>query len=121
MRISLAIGVVALSLCAGAPPGLGATRDPAVPHILSLHDQAVMRDAWLLRRLETVLPALMEREGIDMWLLVAREYNEDPVVTASSTRCPSGAGAGSGSGWRKTPISTARRCASSTDVSNGCT
>lgn len=81
MRTSLAIGVVVLSLCAGALPGLGAARDPAVPGILSLHEQAVMRDTWLLRRLETVLPALMEREGIDMWLLVAREYNEDPVVT----------------------------------------
>ena len=28
----------------------------------------------------TVVPMLMRREGIDMWILIAREYNEDPVV-----------------------------------------
>jgi len=80
MRRSLVIGIVALSIGAGSFSGLGAAGDPAVPHILSLHDQAVMRDTWLHRRFDTVLPALMEREGIDMWLLIAREYNEDPVV-----------------------------------------
>ncbi|MBA2670277.1 MAG: aminopeptidase P family protein [Gemmatimonadetes bacterium] len=60
--------------------GLRAASDPTVPAILSLREQASLRDAWLERRLETVLPALMERHGIDMWLLIAREYNEDPVM-----------------------------------------
>lgn len=39
-----------------------------------------MRDAWLAERLETVVPALMREQGIDMWVLIAREYAEDPVV-----------------------------------------
>lgn len=30
-------------------------------------------------RLETVLPTLMREQGIDMWLVIAREYNDDPV------------------------------------------
>jgi Xaa-Pro aminopeptidase len=54
--------------------------DPRVPAILDLREQAAVRDAWLQKRLETVVPALMRREGIDLWLLVAREYNEDPVI-----------------------------------------
>ncbi|HMQ34881.1 MAG TPA: M24 family metallopeptidase [Chloroflexaceae bacterium] len=48
--------------------------------ILPLSEQAALRNAWLRRRLETVLPELMARAGLDMWLVVAREYNEDPVL-----------------------------------------
>ncbi len=48
--------------------------------ILPLRRQAEVRDAWLEERLRTVLPEVMRREGIDMWLVVAREYNEDPVL-----------------------------------------
>lgn len=31
-------------------------------------------------RIDSLLPQLMEREGIDMWILISREYNEDPVM-----------------------------------------
>ena len=34
----------------------------------------------LAERLETIIPAIMRAEGIDLWLLVAREYFEEPVV-----------------------------------------
>jgi Xaa-Pro aminopeptidase len=67
-------------------PSLGArllaaeVDDPRVPDILDLREQAAVRDTWLKQRLETVIPALMRREGIDLWLLIAREYNEDPVI-----------------------------------------
>lgn len=54
--------------------------DPGIPGILGLREQAELRDAWLAKRLDTVVPMLMRREGIDTWLLIAREYNEDPVV-----------------------------------------
>ena len=53
--------------------------DPAVPDILDLRAQATVRDAWLGQRLDTVIPMLMRREGIDMWLVINREYAEDPV------------------------------------------
>lgn len=51
-----------------------------MPHILSLQEQGELRDQWLQQRMKTVLPAIMQREGIDMWVLIAREYNEDPVL-----------------------------------------
>lgn len=51
-----------------------------MPHVLSLQSQAKVQDAWLKERMTTVLPGLMRREGIDMWLIIAREYNEDPVL-----------------------------------------
>ncbi len=51
-----------------------------MPHILSLKQQGELRDQWLQQRMETVLPDIMQREGIDIWILIAREYNEDPVL-----------------------------------------
>jgi len=48
--------------------------------LLPLRQQADITNRWLLHRLDTVLPEIMRREGIDMWLVVAREYNEDPVI-----------------------------------------
>jgi hypothetical protein len=51
-----------------------------LPVILSLKDRATLEDKLLEERLETLLPQLMRKEGIDMWLVIAREYNEDPVV-----------------------------------------
>ena len=48
--------------------------------ILPLRQQAAIRNQWLKQRLDTFLPELMSREGFDMWLIIAREYNEDPVI-----------------------------------------
>ncbi len=48
--------------------------------ILPLRAQAEVRNRWLKQRLDEFLPALMVREGFDMWIIAAREYNEDPVI-----------------------------------------
>jgi len=50
------------------------------PAILSMKERAQLIDQWLEYRLDTVVPDLMRREGIDMWVLIAQEYNEDPVL-----------------------------------------
>jgi Xaa-Pro aminopeptidase len=34
---------------------------------------------WFQKRFDTVMPQLMARTGIDMWIIVSREYNDDPV------------------------------------------
>ncbi len=49
------------------------------PSILGLKEQAQLVDGWLKLRLETVLPEVMRREKTDMWIVICREYNEDPV------------------------------------------
>lgn len=48
--------------------------------ILPMRDRAAVVDAWLAERIDQVLPMLMARTGIDLWLISAREYNEDPVI-----------------------------------------
>jgi Xaa-Pro aminopeptidase len=54
--------------------------DPTRTVPLPLREQADVRDRWLTQRLLDVLPGLMDRAGIDLWLVVGREYNEDPVL-----------------------------------------
>ncbi len=48
--------------------------------ILPLRQRADVRNNWLAERLDQALPELMRREGFDMWIVAAREYNEDPVI-----------------------------------------
>jgi hypothetical protein len=45
----------------------------------TLREQAPVRQAWLAERLERVLPRVMREQGVDMWIVPVREYNEDPV------------------------------------------
>ncbi|MGI9594372.1 MAG: M24 family metallopeptidase [Patiriisocius sp.] len=48
--------------------------------ILPERERASLRDEILKDRFDTLLPKLMDDTGIDMWLVIAREYNEDPVM-----------------------------------------
>jgi Xaa-Pro aminopeptidase len=56
-------------------------RDVTYPtgRVLTHREQAPLVKGWIVKRFDTLLPALMRREGIDMWILVSREYNDDPV------------------------------------------
>jgi Xaa-Pro aminopeptidase len=48
--------------------------------VMSLKDQAAWRDSVLEKRLTVLLPDLMERTSIDVWVIIGAEYNEDPVL-----------------------------------------
>ena len=48
--------------------------------ILFMEERAKTVDRLLSIRLRDLPAKLMRREGLDMWVLIAREYNEDPVV-----------------------------------------
>ncbi|HEU4563041.1 MAG TPA: M24 family metallopeptidase [Gemmatimonadaceae bacterium] len=48
----------------------------------TLREQAAVQQRWLEQRMDSVLPALMRRYGIDMWVVPMREYNEDPVFSS---------------------------------------
>lgn len=55
---------------------------PSLPPILSLRERAEIENRILAERLDSIIPAIMREQGIDMWLLVAREYFEEPVVAS---------------------------------------
>ncbi|MAZ26154.1 MAG: Xaa-Pro aminopeptidase [Cytophagaceae bacterium] len=48
--------------------------------ILQERDRAELVDQILKDRFAHIVPNLMDRTGIDMWILISREYNEDPVL-----------------------------------------
>jgi Xaa-Pro aminopeptidase len=50
------------------------------PVILSQREQARVIDELLEDRLRNVLPGLMRTTGVDMWVVISREYNEDPII-----------------------------------------
>jgi Xaa-Pro aminopeptidase len=52
----------------------------AQPKILSERERAEVIDELLEDKMTNLLPKLMRKEGIDMWILISREYNEDPVM-----------------------------------------
>ncbi len=80
MRQTSAKILLAAALAAAfALPSPAAAPADGIPSILSLKEQARVFDGWLRTRLDTVLPEIMRREKIDMWLVICREYNEDPV------------------------------------------
>ena len=47
--------------------------------VLTHREQSALVRGWLEQRFKTILPEIMRREGIDMWIIVSREYNDDPV------------------------------------------
>ena len=49
-------------------------------HILPLLERAALFDEIQKERIEKLLPDLMQEQNLDMWVLITREYNEDPVV-----------------------------------------
>jgi Xaa-Pro aminopeptidase len=73
-----AILVLLLAGCATALDSStpSATMPPPIP---TLREQEAIRQEWLRLRLERVLPELLRKHGIAMWIVNMREYNEDPV------------------------------------------
>ena len=59
-------------------PALEATESPD-NRILTHRQQAVLIKGFIEKRFDALLPRLMRETGIDMWIIVSREYNDDPV------------------------------------------
>ncbi|MDG1529273.1 MAG: M24 family metallopeptidase [Polaribacter sp.] len=49
-------------------------------NILNEKDRAILRDEIIEDRFNNLLPKLMDETNIDMWVVISREYNEDPVI-----------------------------------------
>ena len=50
------------------------------PVILPERHRAAVIDEILEERMDNLLPKLMRERGIDMWVIISREYNEDPIM-----------------------------------------
>jgi len=70
MKFRIILVILMISVNAFAQPA----------EILSMRDRASVIDRLLEDKLKTTLPGLMRREGFDMWVVMSREYNEDPII-----------------------------------------
>jgi len=83
-RAACALILLAVVL-AGALPGQSPGRAWAMAgasdadNILPERERAEVVNRWLAWRLDNIVPMVMKREAIDLWLVINREYNEDPV------------------------------------------
>jgi hypothetical protein len=55
-------------------------RGQSTPKILLERDRAETINGILADRFDNLLPQLMQRTGFDMWIIISREYNEDPIM-----------------------------------------
>ena len=67
--------VLVFSFTVSADRQAGADMD----RVLGLKERAALYNHWLKLRFESVLPEVMRREKIDMWVVICREHAEDPV------------------------------------------
>ena len=83
--LALALGVPGTAINAqtagGAPasPGWEIPKAGDIGAVLPVREQARVYNEILERRLDSILPAIMREEGVDMWMVINFEYDEDPV------------------------------------------
>lgn len=87
IRLAAAVAPIALllaPLAKAAPITMSEVEAaaPALPPLLAARDRAATENRILAERLERIIPAIMREQGVDLWLLVAREYFEEPVVAS---------------------------------------
>jgi Xaa-Pro aminopeptidase len=66
-------------VCLAAAAQAQTTFPDPTQRVLTHREQAALVKSWIQKRFDTLLPTLMQRTGIDMWVIVSREYNDDPV------------------------------------------
>jgi Xaa-Pro aminopeptidase len=76
MHHSIALLLLLSALLFGAAQAMAV--EPGV--ILPMRERAPVVNAWLGQRLDRIVPELMLDNDIDMWIVLGREYNEDPVL-----------------------------------------
>ena len=71
--------LVALLLQGPAGPAGPALSSTPTRPLGTLREQSAVQQQWLQYRVDSVLPRLMRQNGVEMWIVAMREYNEDPV------------------------------------------
>jgi Xaa-Pro aminopeptidase len=78
-RSAIFPGLAVMIIAMIAAPGFTQAA-PEEPEILPLRERAPVIDRIIEERLDTLVPQIMREEGVSLWLLMAREYFEEPVI-----------------------------------------
>lgn len=55
-------------------------RHDPLPKLLPVREQQAVREAWLKKRLDTMLLPMMRQQKIEMWIVSNEEFHADPVT-----------------------------------------
>src|SRR6186713_3065788 len=78
-----AIGILLIALTITGDAQSIKYPDPT-QRVLTHREQNELVTPWIKKRFDTLLGPIMTREGVDMWIIPTREYNEDPVFASMS-------------------------------------
>ena len=73
------IRIVFLLCCVLVAEAAGQNLAPKSPKLLPWSQQIAVREQWLAKRHEMILP-MMRAHGIDMWIVVNEEFHDDPLT-----------------------------------------
>lgn len=76
-RFFFVVGLLLTGAASAAAQEIADVKDSR--NILPQKEREALMNEELKWRLDNIVPELMRREGIDLWLVINREYNEDPV------------------------------------------
>ena len=83
MSVRRVLGVLVLTGLVGSQVAAGEFEQgkeiAELGHVLRLRERVEPTNRMLVDRLDNLLPELMRETGIDLWLVINREYVEDPV------------------------------------------
>ncbi|NVK24966.1 MAG: M24 family metallopeptidase [Gammaproteobacteria bacterium] len=73
---------IVLFSCSGgsSTKGISTPDKSLADNLIPMQQRAQWIDNTFQHRVDTLLPKLMKKTGIDAWILISREYNEDPVL-----------------------------------------
>ena len=82
MKTKVLCAVIASIILSGLTAGQNRSGEPvpAMPKLLTQREQMDVREAWLKKRLGTLLLPMMKRHGVEMWIVANEEFNSDPVT-----------------------------------------
>ncbi|MBA3269833.1 MAG: M24 family metallopeptidase [Acidobacteria bacterium] len=79
LRNSICRLLLAMLVAIAAPHAQAPQYPDPTERVLTHREQAPLVKAWIQKRFDTLMPQLMDRTGIDMWVIASREYNDDPT------------------------------------------
>src|SRR6185437_1114498 len=83
MKISAALPIslsIIFLLLLAFPVAINAQQREPLPKLLPVREQQAVREAWLKKRLDTMLLPMMRQQKIDMWIVTNEEFHADPVT-----------------------------------------
>jgi hypothetical protein len=79
MKYAITLLLILFLLNPGYSQTLPVSHSRDIDNIMKLRDRVPVENSWLEWRLDHIIPDLLRREGMDMWIVMCREITEDPL------------------------------------------